>query len=212
MARWVRTPDRRRDRDHQASIFAAPLRDPGLFAGGAAGFACPGAFASTSLPHVPDGVPVFIDIETGHLDALAVVAVVAILRRTTVVYANAGNAQGLADRLAGGSVAALAGGALVVTHGAAGCRVHHARRTWDVPGITVETVDTTGAGDSFAAAFTVAWLRGHGPETAGRFANVVAALSTRTLGFRDGVPDRVTLDRIGPTMGSDQAATLVAGQ
>lgn len=210
-----RTPERRRDRTDFASIFAAPLRDPGLFAGGVAGFACPGAFAPLLLPLVPDGLPLFMDVETGHFDALADEAVVAILGRATVVYANAGNAQGLADRLAGGSVAALAGlvgDALVMTRGAAGCRVHRAGQAWDVPGIAVDAVDTTGAGDSFAAAFTVAWLRGVESDAAGRFASIVAGLSTRALGSRAGVPDRGTVDGVWLTATGEHLPTLAASR
>lgn len=39
----------------------------------------------------------------------------------------------------------------------AGCRVHRAGQVWNAPGIAVDAVDTTGSGDAFAAAFTVAW-------------------------------------------------------
>lgn len=183
---------RRDARDH-ASVFTEPFRDPGLFDGAVAGFACPGNFAPMLLPLVPDGLPLFIDVETGHFDDLAAEAVDEVLRRATVVYVNGPNAERLADRLTGGAVEALAarvGNILAVTRGAAGCRIRANGETWDVPGIGVDEVDTTGAGDSFAAAFTVAHLRGMPPEQAGRFANVVAGLSTRALGSRSGVPGR----------------------
>lgn len=189
----------RRDAPDYAAVVAAPLRELELFEGDVAGFACPGAFAPFLLPLVPAGVPLFMDIETGHLDDLTDDAVRAILRRTTVVYANEGNAGRLAERLAGGAIAALAtlvGDALVVTRGAAGCRVLRAGEAWDIPGVEVDVANTTGAGDSFAAAFTVAWLRGMGPERAGAFANFIAGLSTRALGSRCGVPERAEVESV----------------
>ena len=189
----------RRDAPGHAALLAAPLRSPGLFDGAVVGFACPGAFAALLLPRVPAAVPLFLDIETGHFDDLTDGAVRVILRRATVVYANEDNAGRLAERLTGGSVAALAalvGEVLVVTRGPAGCRVLRAGEAWDIPGVIVEVVDTTGAGDSFAAAFTVAWLRGMGPAWAGRFANLVAGLSVRSLGSRCGVPERAAIESI----------------
>ncbi len=180
--RVARRAPRRNAPGHDA-VFATPLRSPGLFDGDVAGFACPGAFAALLLPSVPEAVPLFMDIETGHFDDLTDGAVRGILRRATVVYANEDNAGRLAERLTGGSVAALAtlvGEVLVVTRGAAGCRVLRAGEAWDIPGVAVEVVDTTGADDSFAAAFTVAWLRGIAPEWAGR------GLPTSSPGRRPG--------------------------
>jgi len=46
----------------------------------------------------------------------------------------------------------------------------------------VEAVDATGAGDTFDGAFLTRLLAGDDPETAARYANVAAALSTRGYG------------------------------
>ncbi len=187
----------RRSAPDYAAVFAAPFRRPGLFDRDSAGFVCPGSFAPLLLPLAPESVPLFMDVETGHFDAVPDDAVVATLRRAAVVFVNEGNARTLAERLTGGSVAGLAGlvgDVLVVTLGAAGCQVHRAGQVWEIPGIMVEVVDTTGSGDAFAAAFTVAWLRGLGPERSGSFANLVAGLSTRCLGSRCGVPDRAAVE------------------
>lgn len=172
------------------ALMSAPLRVAGVF-DGAEGFACPSNFAALAIPWLPDGLPLFIDVETGHLDDLGDDGVLATLGRASVVYANERNAGDLAGRLTGGSVAALAtrtGAVLVETLGASGCRIHAAGTARHIPGVPAEVVDTTGAGDCFAAAFTVAWLRGSDADEAGRFANRVAALSTRALGSRAGVP------------------------
>ena len=64
----------------------------------------------------------------------------------------------------------------------AGDRLHHA------PGLPVEVVDTTGAGDVFRGAFIAALLRGDAPADILRFANAAAALSCTRLGAIDGIP------------------------
>ena len=71
----------------------------------------------------------------------------------------------------------------VVTLGPNGCKLLYAGHRAELPGYPVKTVDLTGAGDVFAAAFFVkAADRRVSPVTAGRFANLVAALSLRGIG------------------------------
>ena len=64
--------------------------------------------------------------------------------------------------------AAVAGGArlAVVTCGADGSLAHDGRTWWRASAVPVEAVDTTGAGDSYAAAFLNAWLAGADVEQA----------------------------------------------
>jgi 2-dehydro-3-deoxygluconokinase len=52
----------------------------------------------------------------------------------------------------------------------------------------VKAVDATGAGDAFDGAFLARLLAGDDPETAGRYANVAAALSTRGYGAVAPIP------------------------
>ena len=59
------------------------------------------------------------------------------------------------------------------------------------PAPAVDTVDATGAGDSFDAGFLVSWLAGDPLERALAIANACGALSTRALGGVDAQP---TLD------------------
>lgn len=82
------------------------------------------------------------------------------------------------------------GKTVVLKMGPKGCRIYHSADVLDVPGFSVEEVDPTGAGDSFAAAFTVATLEGMPLEEAGRFANAVGALAVTKLGPMEGVPSR----------------------
>ena len=58
----------------------------------------------------------------------------------------------------------------------------------------VTALDTTGAGDSFDAAFLAAWLAGAAPIEALRAGAVAGALSTMALGGVDGQPTRSALD------------------
>ena len=76
----------------------------------------------------------------------------------------------------------------VVTLGPNGCKLIYAGHRAELPGYPVKTVDLTGAGDVFAAAFFLkAADRRVSPVTAGQFANLVAALSLRGVG-PDAVP------------------------
>ena len=71
----------------------------------------------------------------------------------------------------------------VVTTGEEGCRVIYGGERADLPGFPVKTVDLTGAGDVFAAAFFVkASDRNVSAVDAAAFANTVAALSLTGIG------------------------------
>lgn len=68
----------------------------------------------------------------------------------------------------------------VLKRGALGCRVFGR----DVPAPDVQAVDPTGAGDAFAAAFCVAWLRGATPNEAAEQAVAAASHSVLLVGAR----------------------------
>lgn len=72
---------------------------------------------------------------------------------------------------------------LALTQGAAGCTVYVGDevRHFDPP--MVKEIDSTGAGDVFAACFFYALYRGHDPWAAARFANCLAAQSVTRLGL-----------------------------
>jgi ribokinase len=57
-----------------------------------------------------------------------------------------------------------------------------------IPGIPVDAVDTTGAGDVFHGAFVYAFLKGAAPEDAARFANAAAALKCGGFTGRAPIP------------------------
>ncbi len=78
----------------------------------------------------------------------------------------------------------------VITMGENGARILFGGDHSDLPGYKVPTVDLTGAGDTFAAAFfTRATDKSVSAINAGRFANAVAALSLRGIGAT-GIPTK----------------------
>lgn len=77
---------------------------------------------------------------------------------------------------------------VIVTRGARGAAMLHGDRYLEVPGVPVNVVDTTGAGDVFRGACIAALLRGDAPEAMLRFANRIAAESCTREGAMGGVP------------------------
>jgi sugar/nucleoside kinase (ribokinase family) len=79
---------------------------------------------------------------------------------------------------------------IVVKRGRHGCRVRHLGETIDLAGVTVNPVDTIGAGDSFDAGFLCAYLRGNTIEASARAGNISGALSTLSTGGTEAFRDR----------------------
>jgi sugar/nucleoside kinase (ribokinase family) len=77
---------------------------------------------------------------------------------------------------------------LCVTLGARGAMLMASDDIFREPGIAVNTVDTTGAGDIFRGAFIYAFLRGDPPREIVRFANAAAALSCTRVGAMNSIP------------------------
>ena len=71
---------------------------------------------------------------------------------------------------------------IAVKCGARGAVIHERGRTTSVPPISVDAVDTIGAGDSFNAGFLTAYLAGNPPAMCARAGNVTGALSTLRSG------------------------------
>jgi sugar/nucleoside kinase (ribokinase family) len=101
----------------------------------------------------------------------------------SVVLLNEGLAGG-APRATAERLVAAGAEIVCVTLGAAGALVATGGEIREVPGIRVDAVDTTGAGDAFAGAFLHRRLAGSDPFAAAAFANAAAALSTTARGAR----------------------------
>ncbi|MGB3329234.1 MAG: carbohydrate kinase family protein, partial [Thermomicrobiales bacterium] len=140
----------------------APIQVPAdAFAGENVTFASPFNLAPLMLGSVPDSVPVYLDIETGHVSGWSDDEIWAVLRRSTVLYGNQRTLAAFARRLDHPSVTALSRTlrdrtTIVETAGDLGCQVHANGTRTIVPPFPVTPVDSTGAGDCFAAACTLA--------------------------------------------------------
>jgi sugar/nucleoside kinase (ribokinase family) len=83
---------------------------------------------------------------------------------------------------------------VIVKLGAGGCFVESPEGFFTSPGFAVHPVDTTGAGDCFAAAFLAAICRGHSLAEAARYANAAGALATLGMGGADSAPTAAEIE------------------
>lgn len=83
---------------------------------------------------------------------------------------------------------------VIITMGAAGAFVRTDSFTEMIPGVKVNAIDTTAAGDVFNGALAVAIAEGKDLEKAVRFANRAAAISVTRLGAQASAPSRDELD------------------
>lgn len=74
--------------------------------------------------------------------------------------------------------------------GAAGCCIRKGNETVDCPGYPVKVYGTSGAGDSFAAAFIHGFLNGWPLPEIGAFANVIGAAKVQNFGAGRNVPTK----------------------
>ncbi len=89
---------------------------------------------------------------------------------------------------------------LAVTEAAAGVRLFFDDRAMRIPAPKVEEVDSTGAGDIFAACFFVCLTESGAPLAAARFANALAARSVTRRGMASiPTPEEIATARSGAT-------------
>jgi sugar/nucleoside kinase (ribokinase family) len=95
---------------------------------------------------------------------------------------------------------------VVVTLGAAGAMAASREVFVQHPAFAQEVVDdTTGAGDTFNAAFLVAMLEGQSLQASLRFACAAASHAVTAVGARSGMPDRAMVDRAVATQQASEA-------
>lgn len=82
---------------------------------------------------------------------------------------------------------------ICIKKGMDGCQIFDGEVVTDCPGIQVEAVDVTGAGDAFAAAFIFGILSQWDLKMTGSFANVMGAAKVRKIGGGRNVPTRSEL-------------------
>lgn len=83
---------------------------------------------------------------------------------------------------------------VVMTLGSGGALYVNGDGIRRIPGITVQAVDTTGAGDTFSAAFCVALAEGKSTEEAIAFGNTAAGLAVTKYGVIESIPSRTAVE------------------
>jgi ribokinase len=125
-----------------------------------------------------------------------------LLKGIDVMRANATEAEALTDihvhdqataRKAARAMISRGVRAVIVEAGRANLLVWEAGDEW-IPELPATCVDTTGAGDAFAAGLAVALAEGRQLPDAARFASAVAARATSALGPQTSLPRRHELD------------------
>ncbi len=84
---------------------------------------------------------------------------------------------------------------LFITEGKRGVRYFDGEQEVGVPTYPVQVVDTTGAGDTFNAAFAVALSEGKTTKESLGFANRAASISVTKFGAEGGMPTREEVER-----------------
>jgi ribokinase len=161
-----------------------------------------------------DGTVVVVDLEVGDAAVLAAAEhcartgarmvldpgparplPAAVIEAATVVTPNRGELGVLAGDGDGGAQALLAqgAGAVAVTLGGDGVELFDGAEPSKIAPFSVDAVDTTGAGDAFAAGLAVALRDGLPLPEAVRFGAATGALATRAPGARAALPDRAAV-------------------
>ena len=91
---------------------------------------------------------------------------------------------------------AASGPIVVVKDGAAGGLAIVGERSLRAPGLVLDVIDTTGAGDSFDAGFLAAWTEHGDVQAALRWAAVAGSLSTRGAGGTGGQATRAEVESL----------------
>lgn len=144
------------------------------------------------------GIPTVIDVERvrpGMRDLLREVDVIIAAQEFPTDLTGERSLGKALHLMAGEFGAAL----VAVTLGAEGSVAIVGGQEVRTPGLRVDVVDTTGAGDVFRGGFIAAWLAAAPDADAAdllRSANVVAALNCRALGAQGGIPEQAEVDAV----------------
>ena len=113
----------------------------------------------------------------------------ALLRRADLLVVNETEAAWYGDKLL------KCNGLVATTHGRKGAELRrHGELLASATPPDVLTIDTTGAGDSFTAALTVALVEGQSHEDALQFACAAGAAATTIRGAQPSLPDRTLVE------------------
>jgi len=76
---------------------------------------------------------------------------------------------------------------VAITLGKDGCYIRTKTEKISLPAYKTKVVDTTGAGDAFAAGFLTGYLRGYDLLNTGKLANAVACMCVSKIGGTEGI-------------------------
>jgi ribokinase len=150
---------------------------------------------------VAAGVPVMSDLGPIVGDTRYREASLMVLRASAVTLLTEEEACTFSGQLQGDAAAAallaVGAGCVVLKRGGEGCVVYRpAQPAIRIPGIPVKAIDTSGAGDSFAAGFMADWLLHGDIERAARFANAVGAAKVQKRGTGRQMPTRAEIEAL----------------
>lgn len=77
---------------------------------------------------------------------------------------------------------------VAVTLGRDGCYIFSSETEEKIPGYPAKAIDTTGAGDAFAAGFIYGLIKGFNIKSCGKLGNKLASLCVEAYGARTGLP------------------------
>jgi ribokinase len=142
------------------------------------------------------GALISLDVEPTTVGSPAEMA--ALMASVDLAFPNAAGMQRLCpgDYVDGArALLAMGPSVVVVTLGAEGCLVLSELETIRLPGITVNVVDTTGAGDCFNGTFVAGYLQGWPLERCARVATAAAAISVTAIGSRGALVSLAAVER-----------------
>jgi ribokinase len=87
-------------------------------------------------------------------------------------------------------------GTLIVTMGEQGALILTDDETQEVPGVAVDVIDTTGAGDAFNAGLALALAEGRSLVEAVKYANCAGAIACTRLGVIPALGQRAQVDQM----------------
>lgn len=77
---------------------------------------------------------------------------------------------------------------LVITYGKDGSIIYHDGKKMEIPVIPADSIDPTGAGDSYRAGFLTAYLKGKDLYTCGKIASCMASFVVEKIGCQTNLP------------------------
>jgi sugar/nucleoside kinase (ribokinase family) len=144
------------------------------------------------------GVPVVLDVglEPSRAARERIVALAALADTLLVSLEEAEALTGKAGAESLEAIATCGAREVIVKRGAGGCQFLQGRRWWVVPPVEVQAVDTTGAGDAFAAGYIAGRLRGWAMADAVALANACGAAAATVFGAGEQMPSPADVMRV----------------